>query len=326
MNKIENIKSYTGNELENVFFRPMVAGSGISDMGIRVLYNMPAPTKMHFWRRKAESLLHAYTTPGWTGSEKVERFSKTIQLQRIKAEASYSADEYYSLVYDNLMRSKLGAMEDLSGTDLEAAETALFRDAIAENLRATFWFGRKERQSHLYTFNGIINRIIADSFEDIVQPDLYEDVITAENVEDRLSAVWKKASPQLKNLKSEGQLAFFVTSEVYYAYEESLEKPQLEAAYLARQNGNEVLTYKGIPLIDVKMSDYMKFNADQAPSFILLTDKRNLALALNTSDFPGTEVRMWYNPDVMENRQRAVFMAGCDYLLPELLSFGYKEI
>ena len=60
-------------------------------------------------------------------------------------------------------------------------------------------------------------------------------------------------------------------------------------------------------------------------SFILLTDRRNLALALNTGDFPGSEVRMWYNPDLMENRQRAIFMAGCDYLLPELVSLGYAS-
>ena len=59
-------------------------------------------------------------------------------------------------------------------------------------------------------------------------------------------------------------------------------------------------------------------------TFALLTDRRNLALAVNTADFPGTEVRMWYNPDLMENRQRAVFMAGCDYLLPELVSMAAK--
>jgi hypothetical protein len=34
---------------------------------------------------------------------------------------------------------------------------------------------------------------------------------------------------------------------------------------------------------------------------------------------------MWYNPDQMENRQRAVFMAGCDYLLPELMSYAHIE-
>ena len=57
-------------------------------------------------------------------------------------------------------------------------------------------------------------------------------------------------------------------------------------------------------------------------SFALLTDRRNLAMAVNTADFPGTEIRMWYNPDQMENRQRAVFMAGCDYLLPEMVSLA----
>ncbi len=57
-------------------------------------------------------------------------------------------------------------------------------------------------------------------------------------------------------------------------------------------------------------------------SFAILTDRRNLAMAVNTSDFPGTEIRMWYNPDQMENRQRAVFMAGCAYLLPEMVSMA----
>lgn len=32
---------------------------------------------------------------------------------------------------------------------------------------------------------------------------------------------------------------------------------------------------------------------------------------------------MWYNPDQMENRQRAVFMAGCDFLLPELMAIAF---
>ena len=57
----------------------------------------------------------------------------------------------------------------------------------------------------------------------------------------------------------------------------------------------------------------------------ILTDRRNLVLAVNTADFPGNEIRMWYNPDLMENRQRAVFMAGCEVLDEKLVSFAYKE-
>lgn len=54
-------------------------------------------------------------------------------------------------------------------------------------------------------------------------------------------------------------------------------------------------------------------------SICLLTDRRNLVLAVNTADYPGSEVRMWYNPDAMENRQRAIFMVGCEVLDPSLV-------
>jgi hypothetical protein len=57
-------------------------------------------------------------------------------------------------------------------------------------------------------------------------------------------------------------------------------------------------------------------------TLVLLTDRRNLAVAVNTADFPGSEVRMWYNPDEMQNRQRATFAIGCDFLMPELISFA----
>ena len=124
-------------------------------------------------------------------------------------------------------------------------------------------------------------------------------------------------------LRSEGQLAYFVTTDVYNAYEECLDNVALEAAYLAKQTGRDGLYFRGIPVIDVQLNGYKNIVHDMPHSFAILTDRRNLALAVNTSDYPGTEVRMWYNPDEMENRQRAIFMAGCDYLLPELMSVGF---
>ncbi len=55
---------------------------------------------------------------------------------------------------------------------------------------------------------------------------------------------------------------------------------------------------------------------------MMLVDKRNMVVAFNTADLPGAEVRMWYNPDEMENRQRAVFMIGCDFIDPNLVTVG----
>lgn len=323
MSKIENSKTYLGKEMETIFFRPIFSGENAIDLGVRVLYNMPAPTTIHFWRRP-DHVLHKYTNAGWSGSPSAERYTKTIDLQRVKAEMSYAADEYFSLVYDSLAKSALTQLDDLTGTELEAAETELFRDAIGESIRATMWLGKTSRESGLNTFDGFLHRILSDTDAQEIPAETYE-LITAESAAAHLQSVWDGATDALRNLRSEGQLAYFVTTEVYMAYEESLDKADYEAAYIARQSGREELTFKGIPLIDMKITDHLRKVTDLGFSFILLTDRRNLAVALNTNDFPGSEVRMWYNPDLMENRQRAIFMAGCDYLLPELVSIAYAH-
>ena len=43
MTYLENSKQYTGSDLENIFFRPMLTGESAQDLGVRVLYNMPQP-------------------------------------------------------------------------------------------------------------------------------------------------------------------------------------------------------------------------------------------------------------------------------------------
>ncbi|MDE7129112.1 MAG: hypothetical protein K2O07_02145, partial [Alistipes sp.] len=83
--------------------------------------------------------------------------------------------------------------------------------------------------------------------------------------------------------------------------------------------GRRALSYHGIPVVDINVQQYMSQTGFDSTTFAMLTDRRNLALAVNTSDYPGTEVRMWYNPDEMENRQRAIFMVGCEILDEELL-------
>lgn len=323
MSKIENSKTYLDKEMENIFFRPSFTGDGAQELGIRVLFNMPAPTRLHFWHRPDE-VLHKYSAAGWSGSTSPERYVKTITLQRVKAEMAYSADEYFSLVCEGLAQSELTSLDDLTGTALEAAETALFRDAVAENIRATMWLGKASRAAGLNTFDGLLQRILTDLDSESIPSEEYETLSSAD-VEERLEAVWLNAYDDLRRMRAEGNLAFFVTTDVYEAYADSLDAKDYEAAFLTRQNGHDTLRYKGIPLVDMRIGEYMGKYSDLGSSFILLTDRRNLALALSTNQMPGSEVRMWYNPDLMENRQRAIFMAGCDYLLPELVSISYSK-
>lgn len=344
MSKIEQAKAYAGRELETIFFRPMLTGPGAEQLGIRIMYNMPVPTTLQFWRR-AGDVLQKYAAAGWLGGAPADRFQKTIHLYKVKAEVGYSAEDYFNSVFELITNRSEVNLDDLSGTELEEAETTLFRQAIAESIRATLWLGDTSRAEGFNTFDGLLTRIMADLSPDPAgaadKPADAESLAYGSNIftygpltgsaaapgaaTELLKRLWRDASPVLKEFKGQGNLAYFVTSDVFDAYEDELDAPLLESAYLARQEGRSGLSYRGIPVIDVQLAAYLPQCPDLPQSFALLTDRRNLALAVNTSEFPGSEVRMWYNPDQMENRQRAVFMAGCDYLLPELVAFAVPE-
>jgi len=327
MSKIEQAKAYSGQDLDTIFFRPMLAGPDAAALGIRVMYNMPVPTTLQFWKR-AGDILQKYTTAGWNGGAPATKYQKSIALSKVKAELGYSAEDYFNLVFEQITGRADVNMDDLSGTELEAAETALFRESITESIRATMWLGDTARAATggYNTFDGFIKRIRTDAAE--AGSEIKSFAITSSTDPDAAQTLfknmWDGAPEVLKEFKTQGNLVIFATSDICSSYEESLDNVVLESAYLAMQNGRDGLSFRGIPVVDVQLSGYLAQLTDMPQSFAILTDRRNMALAVNTADFPGTEVRMWYNPDQMENRQRAIFMAGCDYLLPELVVFASK--
>lgn len=322
---IENPKTYSGEELSSIFFRPMLTGPDAKELGIKIMYNMPVPTTISFWERSTD-VLKNYKS-GWTGSDKSKKYQKKIDLNKVKAELGFSAEDYFSMVFEKLTGNPEVNMEDLSGTHLEEAETNLFKEAIRESIRATMWVGNTKRTEGHNTFDGIIRKItddIENNGEDNITEIPVPDFSSGDTAEKLLKNMWDEAPAFLRQLRSKGELVFLVTTDIYDNYEETLDNYMLENSYLSMQNGRSELKYKGIPVVDAQISSYLKMYSDMPESFAVLTDRNNIALAVNTADYPGMEIKMWYNPDQMENRQRAVFMAGCDYLLPELLVVSYR--
>ena len=321
---IQNPKTYVGRELDSIFFRPMFGGPGAAELGVKVMYNMPVPTTLSFWS-KAVDVLKTYSS-GWTGGDPATKYQKKIDLRKVKAELGFSADDYFQMVFEQIANNSEVNLDDLSGTVLESAETALFKEAIAEAIRATMWLGDTTRASGFNTFDGFIRRIKHDmaSGETGIKTVTMTAMTTPGNGEKLLKGLWNTASETLRQFKNKGNLVYLVTSDIYNNYEDSLDALSAEGAYNSLQNGRKELLFKGIPVVDVQISEYLPNYPDMPQSFAILTERNNLALAVNTSDFPGTEVKMWYNPDLMENRQRAIFMAGCDYLFPELVVASFK--
>lgn len=324
-----NPKTYTGRELETIFLRPSLTGPDARDLGIRIMYNMPVPTTLNYWGR-SDDLLRKYQC-GWQGGDPAQKYQKEITLSKVKAELGYCPEAYFGMIQELITNSSNINLGDLSGTAIEEAELTLFRRAIAESIRATMWLGDTTRTgdtAKYYTFDGFLKRITADvgtgdtKITQITYPAMDSDPDAAETA---LKALWVASHPVLKALKPQGELVYLVTSDVYANYEDSLDSVVLESAYAAKQNGRSGLTYRGIPVIDVGIAEYLPEFATLPQSFAILTHRQNMAVAFNTVDYPGMNLEMWYSHNEMENRYRAKFMAGVDYLLPELITFGTVE-
>ena len=323
MGLIESSKVYSGRELENIFFRPVFSGPSADKLGIRVIYNMPMPTTVHLWS-PAGNVLKPYQS-GWQGGDAAVKEQKTIDMKKVKAETAFCAADYFSMVFEQITNSADVNMEDLSGTVLEEAETALFKAAIAESLRMTMWVGDTSSSDGYNTFDGILkSAVYAGNCN--TNTGVYEmpSRVTAENVVEMLDTVWNNASLTLRSLKGDGQLAYFVTSDICEAYERYLDAKGVDSAYRESTEGRSTLCYHGIPLVDMQLGKALE-STTFSNTICMLSDRRNLVLAVNTADYPETEVRMWYNPDAMENRQRAVFLAGADIIDPDLVSLAYLE-
>ena len=155
---IENPKTYKNHEVETIFFRPSFCGKSAEELGIRVLYNLPMPTTVQVWSRP-DNVLQAYAG-GWSGGKNATKLQKTIPMHKVKAESSFSAEDYFSMVFELITNSADVNLGDLTGTELEKAETELFRRAIAESVRVTMWAGDTDGGiSSFNTFDGFLKAI-----------------------------------------------------------------------------------------------------------------------------------------------------------------------
>ena len=255
MSFLESAKQYTGSDLETIFFRPILSGDSARELGVRVLYNMPVPTTIQLWDGQ-RNVLQKYSAAGWTGGNAATKLQKTISLGRVKAELGFSAADYFSLVYEKIAARADVNMDDLTGTELEQAETALFKQAVAESIRATMWVGDTSAASGYNTFDGFLKTVKAGA----MQEKFYNSICQAEDFSDPgkvvavLDDLWMNADERVKDMKADGQLAFFVTSDIYYAFEKYLDGKSADAAYMATTEGRPSLAYHGIPLVDVRLS------------------------------------------------------------------------
>lgn len=166
----------------------------------------------------------------------------------------------------------------------------------------------------------------------------YEDYVThvemtdtgVENTTDYVEGILKemidRAPAVLREYIRKGQAKFYCTGDVIDNYKDTLVTATLESSRSEKINGVTVYKYDGVELVDMGIdSDIEKdFPSTFTRQYIILTVPDNLALVLSHGN-NTSNLEMWFNKDENQNRQRAQFEMGADYLIPELVVFGYKS-
>ena len=197
MGLIENAKTYTGRDLETIFFRPMFAGENAEQLGIHTIYNMPVPTTIQMWSPRTD-ILKEYSA-GWTGGDSAVRQQKTIELFKVKAEVGFSASDYFNQVYELITNNATVSLDDLTGSELEKAETEMFRAAIAESLRTQMWIG--DTDANIYNlFDGFIKLVSKYGCKEV---DLSDIGWQKEEVANIFAKMWEAADTRLRALKKD---------------------------------------------------------------------------------------------------------------------------
>lgn len=156
----------------------------------------------------------------------------------------------------------------------------------------------------------------------VVANDPADDLGTDE-AKDAMNKMMKQSPQLLKTLFRTGMLRFYCTFTWLENYQESLEADGTERAHIKTEDGQDTYFFRGIPLIPMGWDEDLDADfIEPFPHRCVLTMPDNLVLNLvSESDFG--ELKMWFNPDENQNRQRIQFRFGVGTWLPEWIVAAY---
>lgn len=150
--------------------------------------------------------------------------------------------------------------------------------------------------------------------------------LVADGAKAAFKAMFEAMTPELRAFQATGRLRYIVTQSMYDNYMTSLETVAgIPAAYQALVDGQQRLTYRGIPIIPRQDWDIWINTIDFGyvrPHRGLLTVPENLVVGTDgTGD--DTNIETWYNVDLQKNRTRVEYKVGTQYVHEKYIVAAY---
>jgi len=154
------------------------------------------------------------------------------------------------------------------------------------------------------------------------------DELASGEAEDMFKALYKGCDKVLKEVPK-NEKVFLVSDSVYENYEDYLETLGTERSHMLLETGQDVLTYRGIPVINVGWDTHLEadfpHNSGENPGYphrVIYTQIYNLVLGIDSmSQYTG--FKFWYNMDQEQNRFRTKLVMGVNYVFNKLTAVGY---
>ena len=154
---------YNGKEAIEILLRPQE--QKFLPLGIRVQPTEGAGTYKSTQIGKLSKVLQPYKDgfQGGTGGTFIQR---KYTLYEMKAEASYSKQDYLNLVQIESLRLKNNTGNDITGSTIAQAEEAVMANAVLSDTHRLFWIGsRAKLHNSAGTYRGGTSFAIADEDE-----------------------------------------------------------------------------------------------------------------------------------------------------------------
>jgi hypothetical protein len=146
--------------------------------------------------------------------------------------------------------------------------------------------------------------------------------------EDIFNSLYNECDVVLKNVPV-NEKVLLVDRTLYENYIDYLETLSTVTANLKLENGVQQAYYRGMPVIPMEWGLYLNADFPHAagalpayPHRAIYTQVGNLVLGLDVMN-QYTEIRRWFNPDVEENRFRAKFNMGAQFVHNRLMCVAY---
>lgn len=337
-NAVTSMTTYTGkqSEFRELVMKKLEGFLSLNELGFQIIEDIQSNKIMYkdsYMDKITRARSGCNNTSTGTG---VAISSFTLNVVDMQAQLEQCADVFDATIAE-VLRKKGADINDLTGTEIEAYVLERVADAAARDIFRIVLMGDTTMTNADYTaFDGVFKKVkagyLAGDGTVRVAASISDSDLAVASLVATLDAYVDQQPDELKFVP-DGEKRFYVTDSVYRAYEKYLSSTQFSGVAEQRNalvNGIPALTYRGIPMVNLKViSKYILQDISTTSPRSAATEDNRILLTVPDNHYIATDtltdtakVQMWYEPVEDTNYTRLRYKLGYNYAFGVLNVFG----